>query len=1029
MNKNIYLILFYLLLSNIFCFSRTNNPSINTYQQFIHEFYNPNIDYRPAPLWVWNNVLSEEFINENLKEFKKAGIGAVYIHPRTGLQFEYLSDEWFKWVKYTLKVAQELGLKVWIYDEYVCPSGFAGGIVPSCMPESYNQGTGLVAEHLTSLDELSDKTTAKYFYKRINNQWINITQNYKTEEKNKGKFLVFNLLSEPTGKGGYGGYAYVDLLARGVTDKFKEVTMTGYEKVGKKYFGNLISGIMTDEPSIGPYAGGIRYTPDLFTEFKRRWGYSLEDYLPLLIEETGEYKRVRHNYRTVLLEMYINRWSKPWYDYTEKNNLIWTGHYWENIWPDLYMGPDNMAMYAWHQMPGVDMLMNSTEKRPDQFGNNIAIKELGSVRNQFDRHRAFSETYGGSGWDLSFEDMKRNGDWQYALGVNYLNMHLSLTSLVGVRKCDYPQSFMPYSPYWNLFKYPMDYFARLSVAMSSGKQINKILVIEPTTTVWMYYPDEKMKQNIGKSFKGFINKLEEYQIEYDLGCENIIAAKGTIKGNQFGINKRFYDLVVLENSIENLDSKTIELLKEYVKNGGKVLQLGNNLKYKDGIEDASLAEMVSAKNWIQKNNLTQDVVSKYFISNKFYMTPSVSGRIHHQRRIMDDGEILFVSNFCKDSYAGTNVFVEGMSVEQLIEETGKTKPIHYVPHGKSINFTVTLPPSGSALYYIHKNKKVPSAVDQETKLEKINTVGDTKVQRVQPNILVLDYLTLTIKNNKEMKDIYYYTANKEVFNYFGFKHDPWEDVQFKTEFMDKNKDYKNGDSFQVEYSFDLSEKVDTKSMQLVVERGDMYHVSINGQKIKPDGSHWLDQDFKCFNISNKCKPGKNIVAVSINKFNVLCEISPVYILGNFSLKSEAKGWSIIQNHEMKTGDWKSQGAPFYPGEVSYSKTFDITKEGEYLVSLPNWNGTVAEIKLNGNSAGIISTQPYEKSLTLNKGKNKITIIVYGSLRNLFGPHHVPSEGYIRPASFYKGKIIQPEGNSYILPKNGMNEDFQLYRVF
>jgi len=33
--------------------------------------------------------------------------------------------------------------------------------------------------------------------------------------------------------------------------------------------------------------------------------------LPLLSEETGEWKKVRHNYMETLLQMFIDRWSKP----------------------------------------------------------------------------------------------------------------------------------------------------------------------------------------------------------------------------------------------------------------------------------------------------------------------------------------------------------------------------------------------------------------------------------------------------------------------------------------------------------------------------------------------------------------------------------------------------------------------------------------------------------------------------------------------------------------------------------------------
>jgi hypothetical protein len=68
--------------------------------------------------------------------------------------------------------------------------------------------------------------------------------------------------------------------------------------------------------------------------------------------------------------MFIDRWSKPWFEYTEKHQLKWTGHYWEHGWPSPHHGGDNMAMYAWHQIPGIDLLFNTmyTSERPDQFG-------------------------------------------------------------------------------------------------------------------------------------------------------------------------------------------------------------------------------------------------------------------------------------------------------------------------------------------------------------------------------------------------------------------------------------------------------------------------------------------------------------------------------------------------------------------------------------------------------------------------------------------------------------------------------------
>ena len=74
--------------------------------------------------------------------------------------------------------------------------------------------------------------------------------------------------------------------------------------------------------------------------------------------------------------------------------------------------------YAWHQQPGIDMLFNQfDEVSPNaRFGNIRSVKELSSVANQLGKQHT-SETYGGGGWELTFKDMKRLGDWQYVLGL------------------------------------------------------------------------------------------------------------------------------------------------------------------------------------------------------------------------------------------------------------------------------------------------------------------------------------------------------------------------------------------------------------------------------------------------------------------------------------------------------------------------------------------------------------------------------------------------------------------------------------
>lgn len=58
---------------------------------------------------------------------KEQGIGGAFICPRQGLSVPYLGREWMELVEYTCERGKELGLEIWLYDEYPYPSGMAGG--------------------------------------------------------------------------------------------------------------------------------------------------------------------------------------------------------------------------------------------------------------------------------------------------------------------------------------------------------------------------------------------------------------------------------------------------------------------------------------------------------------------------------------------------------------------------------------------------------------------------------------------------------------------------------------------------------------------------------------------------------------------------------------------------------------------------------------------------------------------------------------------------------------------------------------
>ena len=993
-------------------------------------FADPTPEYRGMPLWVWNGKVTEAELDRMLAELKDTGFGGLFVHPRPGMITEYLSDDWFKMYEYTIAKGKEMGLEVWIYDENSYPSGFAGGHVPHEMPESYNQGQGLRLEKMEQIPANIDEYYL--FLKKEGDKWIDIASSLNEYKGKKGDFYLYKK-TYYSKTDWYGGYSSVDLLIPGVTEKFIEVTMKGYEKSFKNEFGKAVPGIFTDEPNIVT-SGGHRWTPDLFEVFQKQWGYDLKPLLPLLGEETGEWKKVRHNYMETLLQLFVDRWSKPWYAYTEANNLKWTGHYWEHGWPQMNDGPDNMAMYAWHQVPAIDMLFNQFDEvsATAQFGNIRAVKELRSAANQLGRERTLSETYGGGGWDETFKDFKRLGDWEYVLGVNFMNQHLSHMTLTGARKYDYPPVFTYHSPWFGNYKALNDYFGRLSLVMSKGVQQNDILILEPNSTLWGYFSHTVRRNTplmeIGASFQSFVTTLEKSQVEYDLGSENIIKDHGRVENGKFIVGKVSYSTVVIPPMNETLNGPTFDLLRRFVEQGGRLITFSEpNLI--NGAQSSELVSFIANDAVVKESQLNKDVIKKYFTSEDFELSYN-NGNIYHQRRQYADGELIFIVNSSMEEASVGNLSVRGKALLKMDAENGKIYSYSYGKADGKLTASFKIEPAGSLLLFSSYKSKSGYGMQHEIKADNIVPAsGETAVTRVKDNAMTIDFCDVTVKGQTH-RNIHFSNAADIAYKAHGFTNgNPWNtSVQYKRNILDRG-DFTDG-GFVVTYKFTVNDNFDYSGMQLVGERPELFSVKINGTAVTPiPGKWWLDKSFGVYSIGKSVKKGTNTVELSIRPMNIFAEIEPVYILGDFSVVPEQKGWSIsapVGNLEL--GSWKEQKQPFYSWDVKYSKTYNVTDlSSDYLVKLGRWSGTVAEVYVNGTKAGIIGYNPYMLNVTsyMKEGANKIDVNVIGSLKNLLGPHYKnPRPGLASPGHWKN--IAEPiPGAEYQMLDYGLMEDFAL----
>lgn len=1013
-----------------FSLNVSGENKIKTFRQLRQEFVSPSSQYRSMPLYVWDYDLDKGLIETTMQDLKNAGCGGILIHPRPGLITEYLSEEWYDLYEYAIKKGEEYGLEVWIYDENSYPSGFAGGHVPAEMPESYNQGQGLTMEKCNRLpDTLTDIFLC---LEEKHGKFKDITSQMEHKKTAHGNFFLFRKTYYPR-TGWYAGYSYVDLLTQGVTDKFIDITMSGYERRFGEDFGKTIKGVFTDEPNISS-PKGTRWTPDLFQEFQKEWGYDLKPCLPALFEEVGDWKKIRHNYISTLLNMFIERWAKPWRQYCDTKGLKWTGHYWEHRWPNITNGGDDMAMYAWHHVPAIDLLFNLyNESTPNnQFGNIRIVREVNSVANQMGAHRTLCEMYGGGGWEESFNDFKRLGDWAYALGINQMNQHLSRITLTGSRKYDYPTSFSYHEPWWKYYHYINDYQSRLSVALSSGQQMNDILVLKPTTTGWLYYVERKVSEQLntlGQSFQNFVTFLEKNQVTYDIGSEQIIKEYGSIGNGKFTIGKARYSTVVIPPGTENLDVSTYNLLKEFVGKNGRIITFSHPMLL-NGAYDSKVENFFTDNpSIIHLDSLDAESIGKYLASDKLEFKDMKGGNLYRNHRYLSDGELLFLANSDKvEEVRGKVTFREAKYIYEMDAFSGAIK--YYECSDGNGSCTFAIPPAGSLLLWASQTKiETPESFCQSDNSENIPQEGNTLVKRNNANVLTIDYCNLLV-DNKQYKDIHIFDASDIVYKAHGFAANPWNsEVQFKKNICDRDTFATGG--FTAEYHFYIDDDFDYSSIKAVVERPSLWDVYINGNRIKNlPGEWWLDRDWGVYKLGKYLKRGNNSISIRMYPMSIYAELEQVFIIGEFSLMPAEQGWKMKAPVKSRLGSWKEQGCPFYYADFSYIHDYNLKKGNDrYIVEASCWNGTVAEVLVNGKSAGVLFGEPYQLDVTpyIISGSNRVEVKVIGSLKNLLGPFHNKSKaGRVTP-NYWKKSGAYPSGDAYDLLDYGLNNDFVMIK--
>jgi len=965
-------------------------------------FRDPPKQFRPSPFWSWNDALREDELRWQVREMKGKGFGGYFMHSRVGLVTEYLSDEWMRMIGACLDEGKKVNTESWLYDEDKWPSGFAGGLVPE-ESEAF-RSKGITARELdpTQLEsaESDPKLLAIFSVKKEPDGSISEVAKIHPGGGGPiegGDLLAFSV-AEAQASNWYNGETYVDLLNPEATEAFLEVTHDAYAKRFGGQFGEFMPGIFTDEPNYSP-SGNPPWTDGFRDYFKERNGYDIVDKLPHLYFQSRDGVKARHDYWRTATRRFVEAFSMPLGARCEKLGLKLTGHY---LSEDTLAGQVRvigaaMPHYEHMHVPGIDHLCRN-------ISNPLTLKQVSSASRQFGRKRVMCEIFGCSGHTMTFEDQKWISDFHFVLGITFLVPHLTLYSMPGDRKRDYPPTLSYHQPYWGEYRLINDYLSRCSMMVSQGEPVVDVLVLHSIASAWATYltnmegEDWSKKITEASYYSAELCKVLDHLIsghrDFDFGDEFIMEKHAKVESGSIKIGDMRYRVVVVPPSL-TWSSSTLRLIQEFVSSGGKLIFVGEVPSMVDAEPSEGFPRVLANpnSNWVLNERdallsaidscVDRDVSIRDADGNEL-------ADLYCQHRRDGARHILFISSKNRDMTIPAKVSIRAKGqVTEWDAATGEVVEAKSSVSGEWTHIETEFPPVGSHIFVIGgATVKAKRVLPKKGKVLKVLPLHDAwTAQRLHPNSLTLDRCSYSMGGSPWQGPSPVWKVRREVVKAAGMEKyagtQPWALIRKKLQ----------PEPVEVRMKFKFTIEEMPKRLGFVAEKIHNFAATVNGQRLDTRTSEWhWDKQFGEIDVTPKVVVGTNEIELSC-KYNSDVQIEDAFLVGDFGVRRRDPMDYVITSEpsQLKDGNWVDQGYAFYCGNMRYLKHLDIPakKGSNYTLRLIDPRGTLFKVSLNGRFVGAIWKQPWELDLTkfVRKKDNVLEVEVCSSLRNTFGPLH------------------------------------------
>lgn len=579
--------------------------SAGTNIELFRLFQSPPKEAKPFYRWWWNgNRITKEEVIRELKIMKSSGAGGVEINPialnpviknPTGKPLEWLSEEWND----VLKTAINEGKKIDMISDMIVGTGWPFGGKFLADDETI-QGHDIFTQNIKGpLNYIFDKKNLNEGAIIKQAKLIPVPAKEMSDVKDISEEIEKGEISIPPGDfeisvvswrnkfrevmhGAPGADGPVlDHFNKSAVEKYLNRTSEGLKPVLGEDLGKSIRSMFCDSIELS----GANWTGDFTEEFKKRNGYDVWEYLPLILTNNilaeGDFAdtllRVRYDYYSTLSDLFMERFILTFHEWCHKvgvkSRYQAYGHPWlltelldGNLVPDIPEGDQWLFNGGWTATQ-IDEIRYAIWDKYTSSAAHLRGLKIASCEAMTNTAGVFS---------ASLEYIKQATDINIVAGINHLVLHgwnysPPEAGFPGwIRYGTYFNEKNPWFPYLKLWS---DYAARLNAVFQNSQAVCQVAIIGPTADRWS---ESGLDRNQFLTDPWYLHSLWQAMNHHGYCSDYLnprIFEEATYENGNINFGPMSYQAVIVCDMQTALPG-FIDALLKYAETGGKIIFIG-----------------------------------------------------------------------------------------------------------------------------------------------------------------------------------------------------------------------------------------------------------------------------------------------------------------------------------------------------------------------------------------------------------------------------------------------------------------------